>query len=190
MSELIYVPRGETPSKDGYIPALYLPYMSGGKGSQKILLYFHGNAEDIGISYQMLDHLRSMLHLNIMAMEYPGYGAYKLEESADEARILTDAEFTYKYILKQTSVLEEDIIVMGRSLGSGPATHLCSKFSPGALVLMSPFVSIKSVANNKVGFLSFLLADMFDNLSKMPMVECPTFIVHGQKDSLIPVSQA
>jgi fermentation-respiration switch protein FrsA (DUF1100 family) len=55
---------------------------------------------------------------------------------------------------------------------------------------MSPFVSIKSVANNKVGFLSFLLADMFDNLAKMPMVECPTFIVHGQKDTLIPVSQA
>ena len=55
---------------------------------------------------------------------------------------------------------------------------------------MSPFVSIKSVANNKVGFLSFLIADIFDNLSKMPLVECATFIVHGQKDSLIPVGQA
>ena len=79
---------------------------------------------------------------------------------------------------------------MGRSLGSGSAVHLASKYNPSALILMSAFVSIRSVANNKVGFLAYLLKDMFDNLSKMPFVECPTFIVHGQKDSLIPVQQA
>ena len=102
-----------------------------------------------------------------------------MDGGSDEERILIDAEYTYKYIIKQTTITEEDIIIMGRSLGSGPATHLASKFTPGALVLMSPFCSIKSVANSKVGFLSFLLADMFDNIAKMPMVECPTFIVHG-----------
>ena len=75
----------------------------------------------------MLDHLRSMLHLNIMAMEYPGYGAYQNSDGADESRILDDAEFTYKYILKQTGISGEDVIIMGRSLGSGPATHLASK---------------------------------------------------------------
>jgi len=55
---------------------------------------------------------------------------------------------------------------------------------------MSPYTSIKSVATNKVGFLSFLLAQQFDNLSRMDRVSCPTFILHGQQDKLIPIEQA
>ena len=38
----------------------------------------------LGISYQMLDHMRSMLHVNILAMEYPSYGAYTCEKGPDE----------------------------------------------------------------------------------------------------------
>jgi len=68
---------------------------------------------------------------------------------------------------------------MGRSLGSGPATPLCAKFDPACLILMSPYTSIKSVATSKVGFLSALLAQQFDNLSKMHRVTCSTFILHG-----------
>jgi len=38
-----------------HIPCLYLPY---DHGSSKIMLYFHGNAEDIGISRVTLDYIR------------------------------------------------------------------------------------------------------------------------------------
>ena len=62
--------RSKRPS---HIPCLFLPYTS---GSSKLLLYFHGNAEDIGLSYEMLDHLRSSLKVNILAVEYPAYGIY------------------------------------------------------------------------------------------------------------------
>ena len=79
---------------------------------------------------------------------------------------------------------------MGRSLGSGPSTHLAAKFNPGCLLLMSPYTSIKQVASGKVGFLSHLLAQQFDNLSKMHRVTCPCFILHGQRDFLIPIEHA
>ena len=62
-------------------------------------MFFHGNAEDIGISYEMLDHLRTALKVNILAIEYPGYGIYTEEElgtafvkGASEQKILNDAE--------------------------------------------------------------------------------------------------
>ena len=64
-------------------------------------------------------------------------------------------------------------------MGSGPAVHIGSYFNPGALILMSPYTSIKSVVKNKVGWLSFLVAEHFDNLTLMSNVKCPTFIVHG-----------
>ena len=50
-------------------------------------MYFHGNAEDIGLSYEMLDHLRGALKVNILAVEYPGYGVYKEDGGCNSEKI-------------------------------------------------------------------------------------------------------
>ena len=64
-------------------------------------------------------------------------------------------------------------------MGSGPATFIAAHYHPGALILMSPYTSIKNVVRSKIGWLSFLVAEHFDNIKLMPRVVCPTFIVHG-----------
>ena len=56
------------------IPCLWLPYR---EGSDKVIMYFHANAEDIGHSYQLTDDLRKGLCINVISIEYPGYGLYK-----------------------------------------------------------------------------------------------------------------
>ena len=56
------------------IPCLYLPCNN--EGSSKILIYFHANAEDIGLSYTLLESIRQTIKVNILAPEYPGYGFY------------------------------------------------------------------------------------------------------------------
>ena len=146
---------GYSSSNADYVPCLFLPCL---KGSNKLIIFFHGNAEDLGISYEMLDHMRTALRINMMAVEYPGYGIYEDYGGPSEEKIYKDAELVYNFVQCMTSLREKDIILLGRSLGSGPATHIASKFEPGGLILMSPYTSIKSVATNKVGFLSFLLA--------------------------------
>jgi hypothetical protein len=55
------------------IPCMYLPYS---QGSSKILIYFHGNAEDVGLATELLDYVRSLLRVHVLAIEYPGYGIY------------------------------------------------------------------------------------------------------------------
>jgi hypothetical protein len=52
---------------------MYLPYS---QGSSKILIYFHGNAEDVGLATELLDYVRSLLRVHVLAIEYPGYGIY------------------------------------------------------------------------------------------------------------------
>lgn len=138
-----------------YVPCLFLPCL---KGSNKLIIFFHGNAEDLGISYEMLDHMRTALRINLMAVEYPGYGIYEDPEGASEEKIFRDAELVYNFVQCMSNVSEKDIILLGRSLGSGPTTYLAANHEPGGLILMSPYTSIKSVATGKVGFLSFLLA--------------------------------
>ena len=54
---------------------------------------------------------------------------------------------------------------------------------------MSPYTSIRDVAATKVGnYLSTFVPDHFKNLNRMPLVKCPTFVLHGVKDPLIPIN--
>ena len=76
---------------------------------------------------------------------------------------------------------------MGRSLGSGPATFLASKYKPAALVLISPFTSIKNAASDLFGFFGgFFIKERFDNREKIKDVSSPTLLIHGKKDTTVP----
>ena len=56
-----------------YVPCMHLPYTI---GSSKLMIYFHANAEDIVLCNELLDYIRALLKVNIIAVEYPGYGIY------------------------------------------------------------------------------------------------------------------
>ena len=71
---------GTATNTPGFIPCLYLPYLG---GSSKILIYFHGNAEDVGLAMELLAFVKDMLKVHVLAMEYPGYGVYEGEPNAD-----------------------------------------------------------------------------------------------------------
>jgi len=168
------------------IPALYLRYSL---GSNKILLYFHGNAEDLGMISVMLGHMSQYLKVNILAVEYPGYGIYK---GGSSSKLLNeDAEIIYSYIVNRLEFKAKDVIVIGRSIGSGPSCHLASMNAIGSLVLISPFKSIKSVVKSVLGTLAaFLIADRFKNIENMKKIVSPILFIHGKKDRIIPVEHS
>lgn len=81
---------------------------------------------------------------------------------------------------------------MGRSMGSGPATQLASLNSDVAgLILLSPFTSLKDAVRSLLGkFPSLLVRDRFINRQAIQLVKSPVLIIHGESDSLIPVTHA
>lgn len=182
--ELIWVPKNDM--SHNAIPCLLLQCE---EGSSKLLLYFHGNAEDLGLTLDMMDLFRTILKIHVMAMEYPGYGLYSGKPNA--ARILEDANCVFSFVETELKIKPHNIFVFGRSIGSGPATWLARHRFPGCLLLMSPYTSIRAVVRNIAGKLAqYLVAERFKNIDSMPYIICPTFIVHGQKDTLIPYSHA
>lgn len=56
-----------------YIPCMHIPFHI---GASKVILYFHANAEDIVLAHELLDYIRTLLRVHIIAIEYPGYGLY------------------------------------------------------------------------------------------------------------------
>ena len=69
-----------------------------------------------------------------------------------------------EFLKNQIGFDMQNIMVMGRSIGSGPALHIASLYAVGGLVLLSPFLSICEVVHDLYGILaSGLLKQRFDN---------------------------
>ena len=182
VEDLIWVPKNELSS----IPCLFLKSLS---VSSKILIFFHGNAEDLRISYDLVDMFRSVLNVNVIAIEYPGYGLYKGKTT--ESAILADAITVYMFVKEEFKYRDNDILIFGRSIGSGPACFLARHYPVGCLLLMSAFTSIKDVVRNVAGRLAKLMVkERFRNIDHMPYIKCPTFLVHGIRDKLVPYSHS
>jgi acetyl esterase/lipase len=89
-------------------------------------------------------------------MEYCGYSIYRGKTSSEVVK--DDSAYVYNYLTSRLGFKQQNIIVMGRSIGTGVALELMRKVNPGALALISPFASVKSLAREFVGFLGQLLA--------------------------------
>ena len=154
------------------------------------MLYFHANAEDLGMCYYMLDCLKERLGVRVLAMEYPGYGLHGYK-GKDTKQLQRDALTVYDFVNQVMKVNEKDIFLYGRSVGCSVATYIAKHRQPGFTILMSPFKSLKQAAVAVVGnFLSNFIAERMDNAEMLQEVESPVMIVHGQKDELIPFSQS
>lgn len=154
--------------------------------SEIIMIYFHANAEDIGKNKEFMTMISKSLKIHVLAVEYPGYGLYKGEPS--ENAILSDAERVLDFVTNVLMWPLKNIIICGRSIGTGPSCHIASKYKQvGALVLISPFTSIKSVVEGKLGGVAKLMVkERFENIRRVEEIECPLFLLHGKKDTLIP----
>ena len=181
----VYQSNIDEEDNDDYIPCLYLPAEHGGT---KLVIYFHGNAEDIGLSFDLLTSFGDSMQAHMLAVEYPGYGLYKGHQT-NELQMQEDCEAVYDYLTTVCGVDEQNIILWGRSLGSGPCSYLASLKRCHSIILMSPFASIKAAAKDILGwasFMSFIVEDKFRNIDYIKVVNCPVFIMHGLEDSLIP----
>eukprot|EP01122_Echinamoeba_exundans_P016843 TRINITY_DN8667_c0_g1_i1.p1 TRINITY_DN8667_c0_g1~~TRINITY_DN8667_c0_g1_i1.p1 ORF type:complete len:277 (-),score=26.87 TRINITY_DN8667_c0_g1_i1:254-1084(-) len=154
----------------------------------KTLLYSHGNAEDITHMHHPLNQLSRTLGVNIIAYEYPGYSFAAFDSNGNyrpptEAGVYAHAHAAYRWATQQQQIQPQDIIIYGRSLGSGAATELASSVASGGLILQSPIASaIRVVARQPFT----LPMDIFANIDKIHRVRSPTLIVHGDQDEVVP----
>lgn len=143
-----------------HIPCLFLSETS----SDKVLIFFHANYEDLGNTHLMCSVISKCLKINVLSVEYPCYGLYQSKDRCNSEAILKDSGIVYKFLNEVMGVPETNILVMGRCIGSGPAVHLAKTFNPISLILLSPFKSIQAVVKFMFDKLKF--GWMFEKLIK------------------------
>lgn len=161
-------------------------------GSRFTLLYSHGNAEDLGLSLDYIDVFSQLTQCSILAYEYVGYSLSYLEGLApSEDGCYRSAEAAWRYLTLDLGLRAGDIVLFGRSIGSGPAVHLA--FGPAkhcaGVALQGPIASAGRCAlglDSSIRWLAQAM-DMFVNIDKVGDIDRPVAIMHGTKDTVVPI---
>ncbi|GLT52451.1 hypothetical protein SLA2020_257920 [Shorea laevis] len=104
------------------------------------LLYSHGNAADLGQMFELFFELSKQLRINLMGYDYSGYG--QSTGKPTEHDTYADIDAAYKCLKEQYGVKDEQLILYGQSVGSGPTVDLASQLpNLRGVVLHSPILS-------------------------------------------------
>jgi uncharacterized protein len=152
-----------------------------------LVLYFHGNSRSIkGWAKYAKDFSR--YRYDVVLVDYRGFG--KSTGKRSEKDMLNDMQFVYDTLT--ATYHENHILVYGRSLGSGFAAKIASDNKPRYLILDAPYYSFRKTVQRFLPILPmrFVLRFHIRTDNWLPKVNCHTYILHGTKDWLIPISQS
>jgi len=100
----------------------------------KMIVFFHANGEDIGLCYKFCFEIANEMRIPLIAVEYPTYSIYDSKDPPSETTIVRDGESVIRFLIKVLGVAEEDIIIIGRSIGTGVACQVSKRFDVAATV--------------------------------------------------------
>ncbi len=161
--------------------------------SETILIWFHGNAGNISHRLENLLMLKQRMGLNIFIFDYRGYG--RSEGSPSEKGMYLDAEAALGYLRSRPAHDRgRRLVLFGRSLGAAVAVEMATRHESDALVIESPFTSVREMARRAYPFLPSALLTVplrsrFDSLSKIADVHTPVLVLHGNMDEIVPYEE-
>jgi hypothetical protein len=154
------------------------------------ILYCHGNGEDVSSVGEFGAELGERLHASVFVFDYRGYG--HSEGRPNEAGCIADGDAAQHWLAAKTGIKANNVVLMGRSLGSAVAVALAAQNGARALVLENAFPTMPDVAAIHYPWLPvrWFMSNRYDNLNRIQKYSGPLLQSHGTKDELIPISCA
>jgi abhydrolase domain-containing protein 17 len=164
-------------------------------GTKNIIVFFHGNSEDIATGRSYCQWLADKTDVNVITCDYPGYGFSTGQPS--ELGMKSAALALLDYTLTKLNHKMQEIVLLGKSIGSTPAINLASQAAChqiGGLILVSPLASAVRCFSASSKIPSFILKEldawMLPNIKHISDVSCPVQFVHGKNDDVVPCSNS
>jgi hypothetical protein len=144
------------------------------------VIWFGGNADDVASSMPVI--AAAFPGRSIFAMHYRGYGGSSGAPS--EAALRADALALHDRV----ALTHPDIVVVGRSLGSGVAIGLAAKRPVARLVLVTPYDSLEALARRQFPMfpVSWLLQDKYESWRYAPGLRLPVLLLAAEHDDVVP----
>ncbi|XP_030643059.1 protein ABHD13-like [Chanos chanos] len=180
-------------TKDGVrLNLILLRYTGDNPTTAPTILYFHGNAGNIGHRVPNARLMSVNLKSNVVLVDYRGYG--KSDGEPSEEGLYKDAEATLDYIMTRPDIDKTKIVLFGRSLGGAVAIRLASvnPHRVAAIMVENTFLSIPHMAATLFPFfpMRYLPPWFYKNkfLSYRQVVLCqmPSLFISGLSDKIVP----
>lgn len=127
--------------------------------------------------------------LGVLLVDYRGYGGNPGVPS--EAGLLRDLRAARAYLLDRAGIAERELVYLGESIGTGPASALAAAHPPGALVLRSPFTSLGDAGRAAYRVpVGWLVSDRYPVAVDVARVRAPVAVVYGDRDTVVPPAQS
>jgi pimeloyl-ACP methyl ester carboxylesterase len=157
------------------------------ENAKGLVLYFHGNTRSIkGWARYAKDFYR--YNYDVVLVDYRGFG--KSTGKKGETAMLKDMQHVYEKLT--ATYLQGHMIIYGRSMGSGFAAKIAADNDPRYLILDAPYYNFQRVVKRLLPVLpvSWMLRYHLPTHEWLKEVKCHTYIIHGTKDRLIPISNS
>ncbi|OWR42000.1 protein ABHD13 [Danaus plexippus] len=185
-------------TRDGYKIHMFFIRQLTNSNHKPTMIFFHGNAGNMGQRLSNVSGFYHKLGINILLVEYRGYGLS--EGTPSEQGLYIDAQTAFDYIMQRDDIDRTKIIIFGRSLGGAVAIDLASRIEyknkVWALIVENTFTSIPDMARIILKWKClkwlpmFCHKNKFMSLHKISEVVCPTLVVCGAGDALVPPRMA
>jgi fermentation-respiration switch protein FrsA (DUF1100 family) len=158
-------------------------------GSRLTVLVSHGNAGNISHRLHRAALLEAALDADVLLYDYRGYG--RSEGAPDEEGTYRDSRAAYRYLVEGRGVRPERLVLFGESLGSAVTLELALTHPCAAVVLESPFTSIRDMVRVALPLmpLGAFVRTRYDNLAKVGKLRVPLLVMHGDRDGVVPFEQ-
>jgi fermentation-respiration switch protein FrsA (DUF1100 family) len=152
-----------------------------------VVLYAHGNGENVAYLGPYLKQLSEELRLTIFAFDYRGYG--RSEGSPQEQGILEDGAAAMEWLAKRTGRQPNDLVLMGRSLGAAVVVDLAAKHGARGLIVQNAFTTLPDAAAWHYPWapVRWLMRNRYDSLAKIGRYRGPLLASHGTADVIVPL---
>ncbi len=149
--------------------------------SPAVILYFGGNAEDLLYTARQAVNLDAR---RLLLVNYRGYGRSTGEPG--QQALYDDALAIYDFVIS-SGVHPGNVVVMGRSLGSGVAAMLAGHRPVGGAILVTPFDSLASVASDHYPFVPvrMLLRHPFPSGDWARNAKSPALLLAAEHDNIV-----
>ena len=158
-----------------------------------VVFYLHGNGGNLTSWFVNADFYRQ-LNVDLFMVDYRGYGK-STGHIESEAQLMADVQAAWQSIAPRYA--GKRVIFFGRSLGTGLAAKLAASLTPAQrpnlLVLVSPYISMQTMAQELYPFVPSALIRYplrTDEALKTLGGQTPVLILHGDQDTLIPYRHA
>ena len=160
----------------------YLPHPN----PRAVVLFCHGNAGNITHRAEIMAVLNEFAETSVLMFDYRGYG--RSEGKPDEEGVIADARAARAWLAEEAGIGEQDVVLIGRSLGGAVAVDLAAGDGARALVLESTFSSMPDVAAHHYPWLPvrLVMRTSFNSAEKIVNYHGPLLQSHGDADTIVP----